>query len=307
MCVELQILLHAAVGVVDAAVERQLGRALLDLVDRNLLQQRHRVVPELAPQHRIELAEQAGRVVVPAPPQILRERRQALVRRRDELPERPRLAHDRRQLRSGSRPASAPRRALKIARLDRLHDQHALQQAAIDQRHAEKRPIRLFAGLAEILEPRMRVASATTCGCSRSATSPASPSVMRMRTRPTLSGRRPIGRREHEVRAIGLEQVDRAHVGLEPPLNFVDDVGERLRWISLRRNQPADLSRFQDTDALRPQGASRTLTHTSGNAGRRRGSARFVALARSCPRKSCGFRRSHAWLGHYLRRKCRQH
>ena len=30
-------------------------------------------------------------------------------------------------------------------------------------------------------------------------------------------------------------------------------------------------------------GASRTLTHTSGNAGRRRGSARFVAPARSCP------------------------
>ena len=30
-------------------------------------------------------------------------------------------------------------------------------------------------------------------------------------------------------------------------------------------------------------GASRTLTHTSGNADRRRGSARFVALARRCP------------------------
>ena len=88
-------------------------RALLELVDRNLLQQRDRVVVELAPQHRIELAEQARRVGVPAPPQVLRQRGQTLMRRRDELPERPRLADDRRQLRAGRAPASARRRASK--------------------------------------------------------------------------------------------------------------------------------------------------------------------------------------------------
>ena len=48
------------------------------------------------------------------------------------------------------------------------------------------------------------------------------------------------GRRQHEVRAIGLEQVDRADVGLEPPLNQVDDVVERLGGVAALRHQPAD-------------------------------------------------------------------
>ena len=86
------------------------GRPLLELVDRDLLQQRDRVVVELAPQHRIELAEQAGRVVVPAPPEVLRQRAQPLVRRRDELPERARLADDRRELRAGRHQHAARRR-----------------------------------------------------------------------------------------------------------------------------------------------------------------------------------------------------
>ena len=41
------------------------------------------------------------------------------------------------------------------ARLHRLQHEHALQQAAIDQRHAEKAVIRVFARLAEVLETRM--------------------------------------------------------------------------------------------------------------------------------------------------------
>ena len=77
------------------------------------------------------------------------------MRRRDELPERARLADDRRQLRAGH--DQHPHVVLgEDARLDRLHDQHALQQAAIDDRHAEERAIRILAGLAEVLEARMR-------------------------------------------------------------------------------------------------------------------------------------------------------
>ena len=43
----------------------------------------------------------------------------------------------------------------KGARFDGLHDQHALQNAAIDERNAEKRLIGVFARFAEILEARM--------------------------------------------------------------------------------------------------------------------------------------------------------
>jgi hypothetical protein len=76
-----QILLHPAVGVVDAAVELELLRALLERFDGNLLQERNRVVIELSPADRIELAEERRRIVVPAPPQIPGERVEPLVRR----------------------------------------------------------------------------------------------------------------------------------------------------------------------------------------------------------------------------------
>ena len=47
-------------------------------------------------------------------------------------------------------------------------------------------------------------------------------------------------RREHQVGAVRLEQVDRADVGLEPALNQVDDVGQRLGGVAALRDQPAD-------------------------------------------------------------------
>ena len=77
------------------------------------------------------------------------------MRRRDELSERARLADDRRQLRRRHH-QHADIVGAEDARLDRLHDQHALEQAAIDDRHAQKRAIRIFAGLAEVLEPRVQ-------------------------------------------------------------------------------------------------------------------------------------------------------
>ena len=43
----------------------------------------------------------------------------------------------------------------KGARLHGLHHEDALQTAALHERHAEKRVIRVFAGLGKILETRM--------------------------------------------------------------------------------------------------------------------------------------------------------
>ena len=149
-----EVLLHAAVRVVDAAVQHERRRALFEQRGRYLPEQRDGIVIERAPQRRIERAEEARRVVIPAPPHVARERLQPLVRRRDELPERARLAHDRGELRSGHR-QHADRIGAERARLDRLDDEHALQQSLVDERHAEKRVIRIFASLAEIFEARM--------------------------------------------------------------------------------------------------------------------------------------------------------
>ena len=131
------MLLHAPVGVVDAAVQRQLRRARVQLVDRHALEERNGIVIDLAPEGGVELAKEAGRVVVPAPPEILRERGQAMMRRRDVLSDRACLADDRRHLRA--RHHQHPHVVgAEGARLDRLHDQHALQQPAIEDRHAEE-------------------------------------------------------------------------------------------------------------------------------------------------------------------------
>ena len=234
-----QILLHPAVGVVDAAVQRELRGPLLEFVDRDLLQQRHRIVVERPPQHGIELAEEAGRVRIPAPPQVLRERAEPLVRRRDELSERARLADDRRQLRAGHRQQPHVFGA-EGAGVDRLDDEDALQQAAIDDRHAEERAIGILARLGKVLEARMRRGIGDELRLGALGHQAGEALGQAHADAADALGAQADRRREHEVRAIGLEQVDRADVGVEPPLDQVDDVVEGLRGVAARRDQPPD-------------------------------------------------------------------
>ena len=80
-------------GLVDAAVEHHLGGPLGQLLGRHLGQQRDRIVVDLPPPDRIEVAEQVDDFRMPAPPQV-RGQGQALVveRLRRQLGE-IRLAH----------------------------------------------------------------------------------------------------------------------------------------------------------------------------------------------------------------------
>ena len=64
-------------------------------------QQRDRIVIQLAPAHRIEIAKQAAGVVVPAPPQVARQRPQPFLRGSDKAVQRARLADHRRDLGRG--------------------------------------------------------------------------------------------------------------------------------------------------------------------------------------------------------------
>src|ERR1700693_4723324 len=63
-----EILPLAAVGIVNPAVQHQLSRATLDLRQGNLCQKRDGVVLDLPPAYRIEVEEQARRIVIPTPP-----------------------------------------------------------------------------------------------------------------------------------------------------------------------------------------------------------------------------------------------
>ena len=94
----LEVLLQPAIGIVDPAMELELLCPFLQRLDGDLLQERNRIVIELAPPDRIELPKEGRRIVVPAPPEVARERVESLMRRCRRLAERPRFADDRRQL-----------------------------------------------------------------------------------------------------------------------------------------------------------------------------------------------------------------
>ena len=131
------MLLHPAIRVVDPAVEDELRRALFQLFEGNLFEKRDRIVIQRAPRHRVQLPEQTGRVVIPAPPQVLGERTQPLMCGGDELLQGLGFADDGCELGAGGH--QQPHYVLgEHARLNGLDHEHALKQSAINQGHAQK-------------------------------------------------------------------------------------------------------------------------------------------------------------------------
>ena len=256
-----QVFLHAPVGVIDAAVQHELRRALFQRVDGNLLEQRHRIVADLAPEHRVDVAEQADRGFVPAPPEIARERRQPLMRGRDELPQRARFADDRGELGAGGH-QHADDVLGEDARFLRLHDQHALQQAAVDHRDAEERVIRVFAGFIEILEARMPRGvfddqrAELFADQSGEAFGEAHPDVA------DALGAEADGGGEHQRGAVRFQQIHGADVGREPALDQLDDVGQRLGGVAALRDEMADLFEGPEEGSLLG-GRRGRFTHSS--------------------------------------------
>ena len=144
----------------------------------------------------------------------------------------------------GCAPAVASMRCIVVAegpRLRRLHDEHALQHAAIDDRHAEERAVGILAGLAEVLEPRVLRRVRDEHRPQLLGDQPGQPFADAHLHQPDALRPQADGGRQHQRGAIGLEQVDRADVGVEPLLDQVDDVGQRFRGIAAAGDQLADL------------------------------------------------------------------
>ena len=59
-------------------------------------------------------------------------------------------------------------------------------------------------------------------------------------------------RGEHQIGAIRFQQVDRADIGLEPALDQMHDVVERLGGIAARRDEPADFFERPERRVLVP-------------------------------------------------------
>src|SRR6202021_1596899 len=114
-------------------------------------QQRNRIVVEFAPAGGIEIEEQTGRVVIPAPPQIARQRPQPLLQGSNEPIQSSRFTHDRSDLRRclAQHPTLVP---AKNAGFHGLYYKNSLKNSAIDQGNAEERLVRVLAGIPEILK-----------------------------------------------------------------------------------------------------------------------------------------------------------
>ncbi len=84
-------------------------------------------------------------------------------------------------------------------------------------------------------------ACSTASGEPVSATSPTRPSPTARWTRPIGFRCEPLGRAQRELLALGLRQVDRAHVGVESLGDPVDDVAQRLGEIVRTGHDPGDV------------------------------------------------------------------
>ena len=127
------------------------------------------------------------------------------------------------------------------ARGQRLHDEHALQQPAIDQRHAEKRLVRILACLAEVLEARMRrrvldhLRLHLLADQADQALGQPHPDLA------DALGPQPDRRRQDQRGAIRFEQIHRADVGAEALLDQPDEVRQGLGGVAALGHQAGDL------------------------------------------------------------------
>ena len=233
------VLAQAAIGVVDPAVQDEFGGARLEFGERIFVQQRDRAVIELTPSQGVNIAEQAARIVIPAPPQIAGQRPQPLLSRRDETVERARFAHDVRYpvRRLGEQTNLILR---EDSRLQGLHHQNALQHAAIDERNSQERVVIVLASLAEVLEARMILdlfhghradlfsdqagQAFTHCHAKFADAFPAQPD----------------GRGQHQIGAVRFQQVGGANIDAKPPGNQRDHVHQGLGGLARLRRQVRD-------------------------------------------------------------------
>jgi hypothetical protein len=153
------------------------------------------------------------------------------VHRRDEVPDRPRFADDRGELRSRGR-----QHALHVvgegSRLSGLHDEHPLKNAAIDHGHAKERPIGILSGLTEVLESGMLCRVLDEYRPQLLGDQTGQPFADAHLHQADALRPEPDRGRQHQRRAIGLQQVHGTDVGIEPPLDQIHDVGQRFGWIA---------------------------------------------------------------------------
>ncbi len=263
------VLAEAAIGVVDPAVEDEFRCAGLEFGERILVEQRDGTVIELTPAQRIEIAEQAGRIVIPAPPQVASERPEPLLGRRDETIEGAGFAHH------GRNPVRSLREQTNLSfredpRLQGLNHQNTLQHTSINEGNSEERLIIILAGFAEILKARMifYVFNGHRADLFRDQ---AGESFIDGHAKlADALGAKPERRCQHEIGAVGLKQVGGANIGTKPSGNQGNHVHQGLGRLAGLRRQVRNFVPRQHVTGVERAGSMVLVLH------------RLVRLVQSC-------------------------
>jgi hypothetical protein len=136
------------------------------------------------------------------------------------------------------------------ARLDGLHDEHPLDLTALDERHAEKGAIGVFAGLGEVLEARMLEGILDHDG-GAALGHESGEALFEAHAHPADRLRLEAEcRPEDQFAGLGFEEVDRADRGLEAIADKADDVGQRLVRVVAMGNESAALLEGEEQRAI---------------------------------------------------------
>ena len=247
-----KILALPAVGVVNAAVEAPIHPRVRSSTDRGIsVSSAMGLWLELPPADRIEVAEQAGGLLVPTPPEVAREGPQTLMHGRNETVEGTGFAYDWSHLRGGLG-EHLNFIFSEDAGLDGLHYENTLQDAAIDQGNTEEGLVRVLARFAEVFETRMvhRVLDGNGAYLLGHEASKAS-LVESHAERPDARGTQSEGRSEHEIRSIWLQQVCRTDVRRESLGDQCNDICEGFGRLASFRREVTDFLQRQNKTGIR--------------------------------------------------------
>ncbi len=129
----------------------------------------------------------------------------------------------------------------ELPRLARLHHQHAFQRAALDERHAQKRAVRVFARLREVLEARMLEGVGDRHRRHPLAHQAGQSFVQAHAHLADRLGLESNRGAQDQFAALRNEKVHRTDGGAKTPLDETDDVRQRLARVVAVGDQLADL------------------------------------------------------------------
>ncbi len=228
--------------------------------ERRLRQQRDGVLIELAPANRVQIAKEAGGVVIPTPPQVAGQRPQPLLCRSNEAVERTRLGDHRRYLRRGLR--QHPNLVFAIQPLlDGLHHQHSLQHTAVQQRHSKKGLEVILIGFAKILESRMRLHLLHRHRAHLFRYQARQPFMQRQPQRADAMRAQSEGRRQHQVRSIRLQEISGTDVHLKTLGDQRDHVHQSLCGLAAYLRERTDFIQCQHITLIQCLAHLRFLPH----------------------------------------------